>query len=155
MNHYQVHAIEGASPIDLVVSLYDGIVRFLHDAANATERNDVVGRRTAVKKALDIIVHLQATLKMDVGGKVAETLAEYYAAMFGQILKASQEASKEGFEHTITCVQNVREAWKQVANDPEALESLRERDSALSQPTAVNPSMAMESEGELSSRWMA
>jgi flagellar secretion chaperone FliS len=115
METYRSFALEGASAVDLVVALYDGIIRFLHSAAEAVDRDDVRGRRIAVKRALDIIIHLQARLRMDVGGNPAEALSEFYAATFAQILQASQSSSRRRFEHAIRCVRNVRDAWKQVA----------------------------------------
>src|ERR1700746_3314096 len=115
MNSYQEHALDGASAIDLVVALYDGMIRFLYRAIEAVERADTPGRRVAVRRALDIIIHLQARLRMDVGGKPAQALSEFYAATFAQILQASQSSSRRKFEHAIRCVRNVRDAWKQVA----------------------------------------
>lgn len=153
MDYYQVHALEGASPVDLVVSLYDGIIRFLSSAIDAVERKDVSARRMYVKKAMDIIIHLQATLRMDVGGKVAETLSEYYSSMFAIILQASQLESRERFEHAISCVQTVREAWKKVASDPEALEALRNRQEASS--GVVRASVVQQQESDSSPRWTA
>ena len=72
-----------------------------------------------MKRALDIIIHLQARLRMDVGGRPAQVLSEFYASVFAQILQASQSASIEKFEHAIECVRNVRDAWRQVARDPD------------------------------------
>jgi flagellar protein FliS len=118
MGSYQEHALDSASAVDLVVALYDGILRFLYSASAAVERGDQAGRRTAVKRALDIIIHLQARLRMDVGGRPAQVLSEFYASIFAQILQASQSASRQKFEHTIECVRNVRDAWRQVAKDP-------------------------------------
>lgn len=118
MGIYQEHALEGASAVELVVALYDGIIRFLYVAADAVDCGDEQGRRAAVKRALDIIIHLQARLRMDVGGKPAEALSEFYASIFAQILQASQGASKPKFLHAIDCVRNVRDAWRQVAKDP-------------------------------------
>lgn len=115
METYRTCALEGASAVDLVVALYDGIIRFLHGAAEAVDHDDVRGRRIAVRRALDIIIHLQARLRMDVGGKPAEALSEFYVATFAQILQASQSSSRRRFEHAISCVRNVRDAWKQVA----------------------------------------
>jgi flagellar secretion chaperone FliS len=115
MDTYCVHTLEGASPVELVVALYDGIIRYLHCAVDAVDRGDVRGRRAAVKRALDIIIHLQAHLKMDIGGTPAQALGEFYVATFAQILQASQSASRPKFERAIHCVQNVREAWKQAA----------------------------------------
>jgi flagellar protein FliS len=117
MGSYREHALEGASAVDLVVALYDGILRFLYAARTAVERGDEAGRRVAVKRALDIIIHLQARLRMDVGGRPAQALSEFYASVFAQILQASQSASQAKFGHAIDCVRNVREAWKQVARE--------------------------------------
>lgn len=120
MSIYQEHALEGASAVDLVVALYDGMIRFLYAAVEAVERGDTSGRRAAVKRVLDIILHLQARLRMDVGGRPAQALSEFYASIFAQILQASQAASKPKFEHAIHCIRNVREAWREVARDPAA-----------------------------------
>ena len=119
MGSYQEHALDGASAVDLVVALYDGIVRFLYTARAAVEQDNQEGRRIAVKRALDIIIHLQARLRMDVGGRPAQALSEFYASIFAQILQASQSASLQKFDHAIECVKNVRDAWRQVARDPE------------------------------------
>jgi flagellar protein FliS len=118
MDSYQEHALESASAVELVVALYDGILRFLHAAADAADRGDANGRRAAVKRALDIIIHLQARLRMDVGGRPAQALSEFYASIFAQILQASQSASRQKFDHAIDCVRNVRDAWREVARDP-------------------------------------
>lgn len=120
MGSYRQHALDGASAVDLVVALYDGIVRFLYEAMRAVDRGDAEGRRVAVKRALDIVIHLQARLRMDVGGAPAKALSEFYAATFAQILQGSQSASNARFSHAIDCVKNVREAWRQVARDPGA-----------------------------------
>ena len=67
---------------------------------------------------MDIVIHLQATLKMDIGGKPAEALSDFYTAMFALMLQASQANSTAKFEQVIANVRNVRDAWRQVANDP-------------------------------------
>jgi flagellar protein FliS len=117
MGSYREHVLDGASALELVVALYDGILRFLYAAITAVERGDENGRRMAVKRALDIIIHLQARLRMDVGGQPANTLSEFYVAVFAQILQASQSASKAKFEHAIACVRDVRDAWRQAAQE--------------------------------------
>lgn len=117
MGSYQDHALDGASAVDLVVALYDGIIRFLYSASDSVDRGDQSSRCIAVKRALDIIIHLQARLRMDIGGRPAQASSEFYASIFAQIMQASQSASREKFEHVIECVRDVRDAWKQVAQD--------------------------------------
>ncbi len=115
MSTYQQHTLEGASPVELVVALYDGIVRFLYSAIAAVEAGDAHARRSAVKRALDILIHLQARLRMDIGGRPAEVLSEFYASVFALILQASQASSAERFEEVIGYIRNVRDAWRQVS----------------------------------------
>ncbi len=141
MSSYQQHTLEGASPVELVVALYDGILRFLYAAIAATQAGDVPARRNAVRRALDILIHLQARLRMDIGGRPAEVLSEFYASIFALTLQASQTASVERFQEVIRCVRNVRDAWKQVAQQnphPAALPPVVTR--AASVPPSVAPS---------------
>ena len=150
---YQEHALEGASAVDLVVALYDGIIRFLYAAAYAVDRGDEAERREAVKRALDIIIHLQARLRMDVGGRPAQALSEFYASTFAQILQASQSASRPKFEHAIECVRNVRDAWRQVATDPEVNPAPRQVNSGGRRSAAFENDYGYES--AVGSHWNA
>ena len=154
MESYQDHALDGASAVDLVVALYDGIVRFLYTAQAAVERGDAEARRMAVKRALDIIIHLQARLRMDVGGRPAQALSEFYASIFAQILQASQSASKAKFEHAIDCVRNVRDAWKQVAKEPGAAPSARRVGAMAARRPAETESVAA-ADAVVGSSWTA
>jgi flagellar protein FliS len=117
---YQQQALAGATGVELIVALYDGLIRFLYRAMRCVEENDVHGRRVAVKKALDVLMYLQARLRPDVGGTVASSLGDFYSTMFTLTLEASHLESKEQFEEVISFVRNVREAWVVVARDPEA-----------------------------------
>ena len=40
---YRQHALASANPIELVIALYDGAIRFLRQASTAAEKNDVLG----------------------------------------------------------------------------------------------------------------
>jgi len=131
MNPYRTRSIEALSGVELTIALYDGIVRFLHQAIAAVKNGDADSRRAAVKRAFDILMYLQATLRTDVGGKPAEALGEFYVAMFALILQGSQQASEEKFRKAIDCVMNVRGAWRQVVNDPAVT-------GAASHPTPVS-----------------
>ena len=124
MDSYKARALESASGVDLVIALYDGILRFMYRAIEAVESGDTAQRRSAVKRAMDIVIHLQATLRMDLGGKSAEALSEFYAAVFALMLQGSQSNSREKFEQVIACVWNVRDAWRQVASDPAVSEGV-------------------------------
>lgn len=127
--------------VDLVVALYDGIIRFLYAACEAVERGDTDGRRAASERALDIILHLQSRLHMDMGGAPVQALSEFYAATFAQIVQASQSASAQKFQHAIGCVRYVRDAWCQVAADSSV--------NSISSGAAIpSPSLPLNATGE-------
>ena len=148
MNSYSARALEGASGVELTVALYDGLIRFIHNAIDAVDSGDAAQRRYAVKRAMDIVIHLQATLRMDIGGKPAEALAEFYVAMFALMLQGSQANSREKFEQVIACVKNVREAWVQARRNPEAIPVSLEH-------SQVNPKSTAYAETAARSHWNA
>jgi flagellar protein FliS len=117
---YQQQALRSANAIELIIALYDGSIRFLYRAMQCVDENDEIGRRAAVKRAIDIIMYLQARLRTDIGGKPAAALADFYTAMFTMTLEASHVASNKQFAEVIACMRNVRDAWLVVARDPEA-----------------------------------
>lgn len=113
--NYQQQTLAVMNSVDLVVALYDGMVRFLHRAILDVEAGDVAGRRESVRRVLEILTYLQARLRSDVGGKPAEALSEFYAAIFSQCVRASRDASVPLLEQSVRDILNVRDAWKQVA----------------------------------------
>jgi flagellar protein FliS len=152
---YQQQALAGATGVELIVALYDGLIRFLYRAMQCVEENDVHGRRVAVKKVLDILTYLQARLRPDVGATVAASLADFYSTMFTMTLEASHLESREQFQEVISFVRDVREAWVVVARDPEAGRVLP-RELRTREEKFVPPVEAHAATGDISaSRWSA
>ena len=149
--NYQQQSVAGMNGVELIVALYDGMVRFLYRAIQAIEANDVSERRIAIKRTLDILMHLQSRLRMDIGGSSAKALAEFYAAIFALCIDGSRLASTARLKEAISCIRDVREAWNTIARDPEVIRVLRERDQSevLRMPT---PAAVQES---VSSSWSA
>ncbi|HEX4007689.1 MAG TPA: flagellar export chaperone FliS [Acidobacteriaceae bacterium] len=151
--NYQQQAIAGMNPVELIVALYDGMVRFLHQAIAATERRDTPQRRIAVGRVLDILMHLQSRLRMDVGGNSARALSEFYASIFALCLEGSRLESPARLQEAIRCVCDVRDAWRVAAHDPEVSRVLAADDgSGLLMMAAAHPPAAVEPEA---TRWTA
>lgn len=143
MRHYHQAAIESASSVQLIVALYDGLQRFLTQAAEACDAADVEARRHAARKAADIVIHLQASLRMDIGGEPAVRLSDFYTAVLADILRASATASSRHFLETARQVHNVRDAWHVAAQD-QSLNTLVPRDlqtweEQATEPVAIRP----------------
>jgi flagellar secretion chaperone FliS len=153
---YQQQTLVGATGVELVIALYDGMIRFLYRAMQCVEEDDIYGRRIAVKKVIDILMYLQARLRPDVGGAVAASLADFYATMFTMTLEASHIESVEQFQEVIGLVRNVREAWVVVARDPEAGRVLpRELRTREEKFIAPSPEAIAASSETGASRWLA
>jgi flagellar protein FliS len=158
---YQQQALLSANGVELIIALYDGAIRFLYRAIQCVEEDDEIGRRIAVKRAVDIIMYLQARLRTDIGGKPAAALSDFYAAMFNMTLEASHLASHQQFTEVIRCLRNVRDAWQVVAQDPEAqkilpreLRSQAERYSKLPSTSAAVQTQP-HNEEDSPTRWSA
>src|ERR1700727_3772610 len=152
---YQQQTLAGATGVELIVALYDGLIRFLYRAMQCVEEKDTHGRRIAVKKALDILMYLQARLRPDVGGSVAASLADFYSAMFTMTLEASHLESKEQFQEVISFVRNVREAWVVVARDPEAGRVLPRELRTREEKFVPSAAVPVASDEAVASRWAA
>ena len=162
--NYRQQALAGLNGVELVIALYDGMMRFLYRAIEAVEAGDVSARRRAVKQVFDILIHLQGRLRMDVGGSPAKALSDFYTAMFALTLQGSQHNSAEKLREAIACIRNVRDAWQQVATDPEVqktmprdLQTIEERFGAAIPLPQARRSATLGGDGALpeSCRWMA
>lgn len=152
--NYQQQSVAGMNGVELIVALYDGMVRFLYRAIQAIESKDTPGRRIAIKRTLDILMHLQSRLRMDTGGSSAKALAEFYAAIFALCIDGSRLASTARLKEAISCIRDVREAWHTISHDPDVIRALQEKQlpGMLRMPTpAAIPTMAEQA----SSSWSA
>ncbi len=152
--NYQQQAIAGMNPVELIVALYDGMARFLYQAIGALENRDARGRRVAIGRVLEILMHLQSRLRPDVGGNSAKALSEFYTAIFALCLEGSRLESADRFREAIGCIRDVRDAWNVAAHDPEVLRQLADGDGAAGQ-VAMTPAARMPAAEPTSSSWTA
>jgi flagellar protein FliS len=152
--NYQQQSVAGMNGVELIVALYDGMIRFLHRAIQAIDNNDIAERRIAIKRTLDILMHLQSRLRMDIGGSSAKALSEFYAAIFALCIEGSRLASADRLREAIACIRDVREAWQVVARDPEVIRKLQEEHLRNGMRVATPSSAAVINERS-SSSWSA
>ena len=112
---YRTVDAQSRSPIELVVMLYDGAIRFLGDAREAHERNDHRGRATGVSKAMAIVGELRSTLNVDEGSSLALELDRLYDYMFGRLLDITTKRDMSGLDEVQRLLITVREGWAQVS----------------------------------------
>lgn len=105
---------ETRSPLELVVMLYDGAIRFIGDAQDAADRNDIAARTRAVSRALAIVTELQNTLRLDEGGDVARELDRLYSYITTRLLDSNVKRDRKALDEVHRLLSTVREGWAQV-----------------------------------------
>jgi len=108
---YRQHAVEGASPLSLVVMLYDGAIAAISRAVTALESRDIEKKCAYLERALAIICQLEGSLDFEKGGEVAQTLKKFYTHARSAVLQANIQNSKESLACLLEQFSTVREAW--------------------------------------------
>ena len=114
-NPYQAYTTAGfntTDPMKLVLMLYDGAINFLRDAIKNTEKGDIKGKNLAANSARDIIVHLNASLNIEVGGDMAKSLRGIYLFMNRHLMESNWKNDTEGFKKIIELLESLRSAWQ-------------------------------------------
>ena len=106
---------QSRSPLELVVMLYDGALRFLGDAREASDRSDRRGRATAISKTMAIIAELQSTLNLDAGGAVAQEMDRLYTYVTERLVDASVKRDDTAIDEVRKLLATVRSGWADVA----------------------------------------
>jgi flagellar protein FliS len=112
---YRTTDAQSRSPLELVVMLYDGAIRFLGEARDAHERKDQWARAKAVSKALAIVGELRNTLNLDEGSSLGLELDRLYDYMMGRLLEVTTKRDLSGLEEVQRLLVTVREGWVQVS----------------------------------------
>ncbi len=114
---YREIDIQGATPLQLVVALYDAVLQDIRGAIAAQKHNDIEERTAQVKHCLLALAQLQGRLDFERGGEVAKNLDRFYSTVRGKLLEASIKASAEAFAAIADMVMTVRSAWNEAATE--------------------------------------
>jgi flagellar protein FliS len=115
--YYQTQ-IQSRSPLELVVMLYDGAIRFLDQTVDAMQRNDLVAKRESLSRAMAIVTELHGMLDLEQGGEVAASLDSLYTYMIERITTGNQQRDPAPVAEVIRLLTGLREAWSQIAQAP-------------------------------------
>jgi flagellar protein FliS len=110
---YSEAASLGASPVGIVVLLYDRLVQDIHNAAAAMKSADVEARTSYVNHALLILQQMQGRLDYTAGGEAARQLDAFYSVIRGKLLEAQIRQSPELLLAQAQAIIQVREGWAQ------------------------------------------
>jgi len=115
-NRYKKNRANTAQPGDLVVMLYEGMLRFSAEARQGIEDEDPKAAGYAFTRTLDIIAHLQDTLRMDLAPEFGQALDTTYSLWTKLLVEANIEKDVEKLEAVQRQMTELKDAWK-IANE--------------------------------------
>lgn len=116
-NPFLENMVKTASPEQLIVILYDGVIQWLQMAKqeiNKNESNTIPNWTNfahQVKMSQKIIDHLRDSLDMSIVPDIGNKLYGLYNFYKEQIAKASVSKDKEDFNEIIKFFQGMRKTW--------------------------------------------
>ena len=120
---YQTEAVTTQQKGKLIVMLYDGAIGFLNTAKEKLEEEDYAMKGVYLGKAQDIVAELNNCLDMEAAPDIANDLRALYNFVYRHLSKANIERSTEMIDDCIRVLENLREAWGEVAVETTSGES--------------------------------
>jgi flagellar protein FliS len=109
---YQRRALESASPIGLIVLLYQAAGQQLRRALAAMDCGDIEARTSALNRVLAIVGELRAVLDYERGGEVARQFARFYYSSERALMDAACRQDPAPLRDLLNSFQQVQEAWR-------------------------------------------
>ena len=110
---FQRSAVESASPDKLLGMLFEGAIRYIHNAGKAIEANEVKTAHDELIKAEDIVLELMSTLNMDYD--ISHNLIALYDYIYQQLVQANLKKEVEYLEIAESLLTELRDTFQQAA----------------------------------------
>jgi flagellar secretion chaperone FliS len=113
-HEYQKQNVNGASPLQLVIMLYDGALRFMEAGKHAMAHGNLEKQNYYFQKSEKIVIELMSCLDMEKGGEVARNLFALYGYVLNELVSANIEDKPEPVERAIRVMSDLRESWSEI-----------------------------------------
>jgi flagellar protein FliS len=111
---YRESAVRGASPVGLIVILYEEIIHSMRKAERAVQSGNIEERTRSLNHALAVIGHLQGILNFEKGGQVARDLSTFYDLARTKIMDANMQTDNVAIEWIVRECSVIKQAWERV-----------------------------------------
>jgi flagellar protein FliS len=106
---YQRVQAETSSPAEVIVLLYNALLKNLHRALGALESDDPAKVSDALTRAQDITLELRTSL--DAEAELAEQLLPLYTYLFSSLITANVNKDADLIRELEALVTPIRDAW--------------------------------------------
>ncbi|MFZ5632090.1 MAG: flagellar export chaperone FliS [Bacillota bacterium] len=108
---YKQNAVQGASPGELTLMLYDGLVKFLKLALISMEQNDFNRSNNALIRSQEIVAYLNDTL--DYRYEISQNLSALYDFMSRRLVEANTKKDAQIAAEVLELAEELRDTWQQ------------------------------------------
>jgi flagellar secretion chaperone FliS len=113
---YRESTVLCATPAQLVVMLYDGARGFLRQAASAMRAGEVERAHDKLRRAEQVIAHLDGVLDDEQGGELAEQLHAIYGFCLTYLHRARWGLEADKLDAVAGMLGELRESWVEIAH---------------------------------------
>jgi flagellar protein FliS len=124
IDQYRKAAVTSASPLQLVVMLYDGALRFMEAGKRAMELGDIFKQNDNLQRAQKIVAELTATLDLEKGGEIAQNLAALYSFVYDRLVQGNLGDNPSYIDQAIKVMSDLREGWSNLVDKDKAPQML-------------------------------
>lgn len=110
-SQYQNSAVNTATPQELTLMLYNGLVRFIKQAIQAVEEKDISKAHNFNVRAQAIIVEFMSTLNTDY--EISNSFLPLYDFMNRRLVEANISKDKGILEEVLGLAEDFRDTWAQ------------------------------------------
>ena len=111
-NPYLRTKIMTASPEELRLLLYDGAIKFCHQAKQAIEAKQYEESYNALSRAQKIVLELSTSLNHSIEPEVTEKMASLYNFIYRQLVEANMSRETGIIDEVVKLIQYERETWQ-------------------------------------------
>ena len=106
--------VESASPVERVVMLYAGGLRFLEMSLDNLREKQFESFTITNIRAQNILSELRSSLDYERGGEVSARLAGIYTYLLERLVDSNRRRGPEGIEEVMRIMRELKDAWEQV-----------------------------------------
>ena len=110
-NQYKENSIYTATPEELTLMLYNGIIRFVMQAQVFIDDRNIEKANNSIIRAQDIIHEFQRSLDMKY--EVSQGLASMYDYMNSRLIEANMHKDKDILQEVLNFAKELRDTWAQ------------------------------------------
>jgi flagellar protein FliS len=112
---YRRTEAQSASPLQLIVMLYDGALRYLSEARAAQATGNMRARNQALRRVNDIVAECHSSVDLERGGSVAVELDRLYSYISGRLLDVTVKRDATAIDEVHKLMTTLRGAWAEAA----------------------------------------